>query len=405
MQVFSHFDNLSKRINSFIWFLLIISHIPTHSQTFSEEIDSLKLVENKPGKNNPDSAGDSSVNNVNNFRAFPFAAPAYTPELGPTLIAVMMVSFKTNPNDSLIQRSSTPVNVGASLRGSYFLNTIISTYWLEDKLRIFGEIRFRNMPDHFWGVGFDKAAANDGRDESTSYTRRYWKLNPQILWQFRKNYFAGLNIDYHRTEAMEPNPVMLIDPDFLQYGPVNFNSGIGLIARYDSRDIPVNPWKGTLFDLRHLLYSDVLGGHNVFNITTMDFRHFYNIKRPGSTLALQIKMQYATGDVPYSNMCMLGSPYDLRGYFLGRYRDRAMILGIAEYRIQFRKRNGDLSRHGAVGWAGAGSIASTFGNFRNWLPNAGIGYRFEVQSRMNVRAEVGFGRESAGFYFSFNEAF
>jgi hypothetical protein len=102
---------------------------------------------------------------------------------------------------------------------------------------------------------------------------------------------------------------------------------------------------------------------------------------------------------------MLGSPYDLRGYFLGHYRDRALILGIAEYRMQFKKRNGDLSRHGAVGWAGTGSIASTFGDFRNFLPNAGIGYRFEVQSRMNVRAEIGFGKNSRGFYFSFNEAF
>jgi hypothetical protein len=39
------------------------------------------------------------------------------------------------------------------------------------------------------------------------------------------------------------------------------------------------------------------------------------------------------------------------------------------------------------------------------IPNAGFGYRFEIQARMNVRAEFGFGKESKGFYFSFNEAF
>ncbi len=65
------------------------------------------------------------------FMAFPFATPAYTPELGPTLIGAVMMSFKTNPSDSSIQRSSTPLNVGVSTRGSYFFNSIISTYWFE----------------------------------------------------------------------------------------------------------------------------------------------------------------------------------------------------------------------------------------------------------------------------------
>jgi outer membrane protein assembly factor BamA len=340
-----------------------------------------------------------------NFRAFPFAAPAYTPELGPTLIAVMMLSFKTNAEDSLIQRSSTPVNIGASLRGSYFLNTIISTYWLQDKLRVFGEIRFRNMPDHYWGVGYDNAAGREGRDESTAYTRQYWRLHPRILWQFRKNFFLGLGIDYHRTKVIDPNPLMLDDPGYIEFGPVNFNSGLGLIARYDSRDVPVNPWKGSLIDLQHMHYSDRLGGDNTFSVTTLDAKHFQEIFRPGSTLAMEFKLQHTMGNVPYTNLCMLGSPYDLRGYFLGHYRDRSMVFAIAEYRHQFLKKDGSLSRHGMVGWVGTGSIAGRFGDFTNWLPNAGFGYRFEVQSRMNVRAELGFGKQSTGFYFSFNEAF
>ncbi|MDF1573046.1 MAG: BamA/TamA family outer membrane protein [Bacteroidales bacterium] len=355
--------------------------------------------------NIPDTILHETYEKPRNLRAFPFAAPAYTPELGPTLIAVMMVSFKTDPADSLIQRSSTPVNIGASLRGSYFLNTIISTYWLEDRLRIFGEVRFRNMPDHYWGVGFDKAAANKGRDESTSYSRRYWEIYPRVLWQFGRHCFLGVGIDYHKTQVRDPNPLMENDPDYIAFGPVHFNSGLGLIARYDSRDVPVNPWKGSLVDLKHMQYSEWFGGDNNFGVTTLDMRHFQEILRPGSTLAMQIKLQHATGEVPYTNMSMLGSPYDLRGYFLGHYRDRSMVFGIAEYRHQFLKRDGSPTRHGMVGWLGTGSIAARFGEFSDWLPNAGFGYRFEVQPRMNVRAEIGFGKESTGFYFSFNEAF
>ncbi|MDX2432352.1 MAG: BamA/TamA family outer membrane protein [Bacteroides sp.] len=339
------------------------------------------------------------------FMAFPFATPAYTPELGPTLIGAMMISFKTNPADTIIQRSSTPLNIGVSTRGSYFFNSIISTYWFEDKMRIFGELRFRNTPDHYWGVGYENASSHPERDESNAYNRAFWKVNPKILWQFRKDFFLGLNIDYNWTKVSDVNPNMEADPDYLGYGPVNFNSGLGLMLRYDSRDVPVNAWSGTLIDLQVIGYSPALGGNNSFNIVQLDIRKFLRIVRPGSTLALQVKSKITGGSAPYTDLAFLGSPYDLRGYYLGHYRDRSMILGLAEYRFQFMKRDGKLSRHGVVGWIGTGSIAPESFQFSHWLPNAGFGYRFEVQPRMNVRAEFGFGKECQGFYFSFNEAF
>lgn len=339
------------------------------------------------------------------FMAFPFAAPAYTPELGPTLMGAMMISFKTDPSDTLIQRSSTPLNIGVSSRGSYFFNSIISTFWFEDRLRVFGELRFRNTPDHYWGVGYDLASSNPERDESTAYTRSMWKINPRILWQFRDDFFLGLNIDYNRTLASDVNPYMMVDPAFIEFGPKNFNSGLGLILRYDSRDVPVNAWSGMLVDLQGIAYTPGLGGNNSFTVIQLDIRKYLQILRPGSTLALQTKSRISQGEVPYSDLSFLGSPYDLRGYYLGHYRDHSMIFGLAEYRHQFLKRDGKLSRHGVVGWLGTGSIGAQPSGFRSWIPNAGLGYRFEAQPRMNVRAEIGFGKDSMGFYISFNEAF
>lgn len=339
------------------------------------------------------------------FMVFPLVAPAYTPELGPTLIGAIMLSFKTDRSDTIIQRSSTPLNIGLSTRGSYFFNSIISTYWLEDRLRIFGELRFRNTPDHYWGVGYDNASLIPGRDSSTAYTRSLLKINPRILWQFRDNFFLGLTIDYNQTKASEVNSNMETDPDFLAYGPINFNSGLGIILRYDSRDIPVNAWSGALIDLQGIRYTPLLGGNNSFSVIQLDLRKFVRIFRPGSTLAFQFKGRFTSGNVPYSDLAFLGSPYDLRGYYLGQYRDRSMVFGMAEYRYQFMRRDGKLSRHGMVGWLGTGSLGASISEFTHWLPNAGLGYRFEVQPRMNVRVEVGFGKNTSGFYISFNEAF
>jgi hypothetical protein len=82
-----------------------------------------------------------------------------------------------------------------------------------------------------------------------------------------------------------------------------------------------------------------------------------------------------------------------------------MLYFIGEYRHQFAKSDGKLSKSGFVVWVGGGTLGETVAEFDKWLPNGGFGYRFEVQPRMNLRLDVGFGKEARGFYFNFNEAF
>jgi hypothetical protein len=102
---------------------------------------------------------------------------------------------------------------------------------------------------------------------------------------------------------------------------------------------------------------------------------------------------------------MLGTGYDLRAYVEGRYRDRSTLVGVAEYRHMFVRSNGELSRHGFVAWAGAGSLGTDMTHLHGIVPAVGVGYRLEVQPRGNGRVDFGFGQASHGIYFNFNEAF
>jgi hypothetical protein len=114
-------------------------------------------------------------------------------------------------------------------------------------------------------------------------------------------------------------------------------------------------------------------------------------------------------------MTQVGNPFNLRGYYWGQYRDVVGSYGILEYRFKFmtnrqtrfRPEEGRKeSRHGFVVWAGLGVIGNDFGaQWGNWMPNLGVGYRFEVQPRSNARIDFGWGRETFGIYFNFNEAF
>ncbi len=51
----------------------------------------------------------------------PLAGPAYSPELGFTIAAGIMTTFKTNKKDTLIQRSSAPIMAGITSTGAYFI--------------------------------------------------------------------------------------------------------------------------------------------------------------------------------------------------------------------------------------------------------------------------------------------
>ncbi|MGB0404487.1 MAG: BamA/TamA family outer membrane protein [Salibacteraceae bacterium] len=342
------------------------------------------------------------------FMITPVAAPGYTPELGGLIAVGGLASFKTDKSDTVIQRSSLPFTIGYTSTGAVIGQAILTSYWFEDRLRIFGDFWYKNMPDHYWGVGYENGVNVAKSDSTTAYTRQWWWINPRFLYQFKPNYFVGLNIDYNSTEGSSESFGVDSDSTYQLYNNTPMNGGVGVIARYDSRDIPVDARKGIFIDLRGTFYSDVIGSQNNYQVYQLDYRQFHTINKDGHVLAWQMKTRISNGEVPYGEMSQLGTPFDLRGYQWGRFRDNNMFYFLTEYRNTFYKKNGEMSKHAAVVWMGSGTVFNEQqirNNDLSWLPNFGIGYRLEVQPRMNLRLDYGIGRESTGIYFNFNQAF
>jgi hypothetical protein len=335
----------------------------------------------------------------------PLAGPAYTPELGFTIAGGIMTSFKTNKKDSLIQRSSAPLMLGVSSTGAYFFQSKWATFWLQDKMRIYSDLNFKNMPDNYWGVGYDKGLNTPKSDTTTKYIRTWIQFNPKILWQFRKSFFIGPIIHLNYTKGNDASTGVAADPYYIKYNDKPFNSGLGGVFQFDTRDVPVNAWGGAFVELSATFFGSYLGGQNNYQVYEFDLRKYFQIKRPARTLALQLRGRAGINDVPYGEMSQPGTPFDLRGYTWGRYRHESMLIALAEYRHMFLKKNGDVSNHGVVFWLGAGTLGDNITEITNWMPNIGVGYRFQVQPRMNLRIDIGFGTESRGFYFNFNEAY
>ncbi len=340
----------------------------------------------------------------------PYLAPSYSPETELLFSAGGLYSFSLLPGDSATLRSSVPFSIGYSTNNSLLISLQNNVFGPGDNWRLTGEVWMRDMPDHFWGVGFDEARAAERSDSTTRYQRYYWQLLQRFQLHLGKQWFIGPALDFNQTIASSPNPVMSDQETVVQQGLEHRNRGFGISGSMDTRDFPPNAYTGMFMNVTLLKYFKFLGGNNSYTTLELDYRKYIPIKKPGRTLAIQVFARSVFGRGPWPEYTLLGSPFDLRGYYWGRYRDKVGLFGIAEYRHRFYRRNPNrngslMSSHGITLWIGGGTLGPDWAQIGNFLPNAGFGYRFQVQPRMNIRLDYGFGLASSSFYLSFSEAF
>ncbi|MDR2564416.1 MAG: BamA/TamA family outer membrane protein [Prevotellaceae bacterium] len=341
------------------------------------------------------------------FWISPIGGPAYTPELGVIIAGGAIPSWRTDKSDTSLQRSSIPITVSVG-KGSIVLSGKATTFWLHDNLRVYSDFWFKNMDDNYFGLGYHSGANVPKSDSTTKYKRTWFQIYPQFYLKIRKNFFAGVAFDLNYTKGKNLSEGVRSDEYFMKYNERPFNVGLGAQLMLESRDVPVNAWKGWFVLAQAMAYGQYIGGQNNYQVYSLDARRYMRLFKQGQVLAVQLRGRFTSGNVPYGELSQAGTPFDLRGYLWGQYRDNNMIFGIAEYRHKFYRgaaKNHKMSKSGAVAWVGIGSIAPD-AQFENWLPNAGLGYRFELQPRMSLRLDFGVGRGGAkGFYFNFNEAF
>jgi len=379
---------------------------------FSQESE--KKVENNSeaalNTENEESADKSPQKKRNGPSFTPVGAPAYSPELSLWFALGGLFSFSANPSEEDVPRSTIPAIFGISINKSILFNSSTYTYLNHDKIRFYNEIMINHMKDHYWGVGFDAARYTPKGDNTTRFKKTSWKVSSSFLGRVVDNLYAGFNCDFNQTKAKEINPAMAVDAYFVALGPNNLNIGLGPVLQYDSRDLPVNAYKGFYINAQMTFYASYYGGSNTYTIYDLEYRHYLSLGSTKRILAWAFRNRHGTGTIPWAELSQLGSPYDLRGYYWGRYRDRTMLYAMMEYRHRFGAKTLNRfgkkeSRHGFVAWVGTGTVGNGYKDFGSWLPNGGVGYRFELQSRLNARFDVGFGLGAVAFYVKFLDAF
>jgi hypothetical protein len=340
-----------------------------------------------------------------NMRFTPLFAPAYNPEMQFLILGGFLLSWKADRNIIKLQRSTLTSTISFSTTGAINLNMSLATYLRADRLRVAADVSMKNMPDNYWGVGYEAGLEPSGGDSTTAYNREWVKVNPRIVWRVSRHLLVGPLVEITSTLATDVNATMAADPNVLRDGTETGERGLGIVVQHDSRDVVASPWSGRFTSITFTAYGQLLASDHTYQTLLLEHRQYHTLGRVGRTLAWQIKSRIATHQVPWSELSLLGTGSDLRGYVEGRFRDRMTLLGVMEYRHMFLRGDGRLSRHGFVTWVGAGTLGNDPAHLQGIVPSAGVGYRFELQPRSNVRMDFGIGRRSHGIYFNFTEAF
>lgn len=338
--------------------------------------------------------------------------PSYTPETSFGVGGAILASFRMNKQDTISQRSFLPAGLNLSINGTIVVAGAGTFFFNENRFRIYMNYGYRNEPSHYYGKGFEKAETIERGDSTTRFHRSYFQLYPRFVWEVRPHFYLGGLFDLNYTKVSDVNPVMEKDPYFQQFKRKYFNVGIGGLIQYDTRDDVATPTRGMLLGANFKLFGKYLGGAYNYEIIELEYRQFKNIFRPRSTLAWIAKSQIGLGDVPFTELPTFGSPFDLRGYYMGKYRDKSMAYGIVEYRHMFgspaKYKSGNFwAKCGFVAWVGTGTIGETPFDWNKWKLNFGAGLRFQMQPGKNFRLDIGKepGQPGMQVYMNMTEAF
>ncbi len=321
--------------------------------------------------------------------------PISNPTVGTGLAVVVMPFYHLGPDSPL---SNTTIAAGYTSSGSWAVGAAQTTRLRGDQLRIDGFLAYIDLRYRFFGKGAEAGTAG----QSVPIQQKATAFVPELLFQLGGRTFLGVR---YRGVSVETSLDTADVPPALESvrnltGTVT-SSGLGPVAVFDTRDNEMNPASGWLADFRGNFAEHSFGSDSSYRSFTLALNHYRRLG-PG-VLALRAFGCGASERTPLFDLCLYGAGSDLRGYEIGRYRDRAMAAVQAEYRFPLG------GRFGAVAFAGTGKVAASFGAIDSepTLPSFGVGLRWlaSQKARVNLAFDLARGRDDTTAYIYVKEAF
>lgn len=341
-------------------------------------------------------AQEDDSSNTNGVSWFPIPFAFYTPETRLAFGLLLITAFKLSES-----KESSPSGISASifytLNNQYDFSLSPELFLNNDKYFIAAELNYAKVIGKYFGIG------NDTKDIGNP---DFEARNSLMLLKFQSEILPSLRIggvyELREAEVTNPmqNPYLLSGNTFGAEG--GLTSGLGLVITYDTRNNIFYPTYGGYYEMVTTVFSGKIGSDYNYTKTLIDLRKYLEINN-NQLLAIQLLYNFVTGSTPFYELALLGGDEIMRGYFSGRYRDNNYFAAQLEYRIRV------WWRFGMVGFIGVGEVANKISNFGisqfKYSVGGGLRFRIDETELWDLRVDVGFGNNSSGFYFQYNQAF
>lgn len=353
-----------------------------------------------------------------NFHYNILGGPSYSPDFGLLVGGSALMTFSLNPQDTTLKRSVVPIALAFMFDGGINIFSKPQLFFKHDRFRLFGKFSYKNTVENYYDIGYTTNRDYIRSDSTSQYRYSGVQINPWFLFRLgESDFFAGPQIDINYDHFTKLAKGLVENQSYQEaggtaHGYKNFNSGLGFLLTYDSRDVPANAYKGIYLDFRGMMYHKIFGSEHNFYRLELDYRQYKEVGKR-KVIAWTAQTKNVFGDnIPLTQYSLTGTPFDLRGYYQGQYRDKSSHIVMAEYRQMLNTDQETwlkrvINHLGFVVWGGCGFMGPTPTKIEGVLPNYGVGLRIEVQPRMNVRLDLGKNtvNNQTLFYFNMTEAF
>lgn len=336
---------------------------------------------------------DTANENKNVFKALPLAY--YTPE---TSVAFEGFAFYSFYSKGAEKKSNVRLFATYTLNDQYMFILPWQVYTSDQIYFIDGSLDFRGFPEYFYGLGNETNANERELYDFTALTfdnKAYRRISEDI--------YFGLDLQFQQLVPTFPESSTLF-AEIADEASGFWYTRFGPSIMWDQRDHILCPMQGKFFEVT---FNTGLGkrldeGNYRFSMLTFDYRNYHKLNDK-ATWAHQFYAQFTMGDLPFRLLPTLGGPYMHRGYYMGRFRGRQLLLYQSEYRRHIK------GRFGMTLFASAGRVYNKLERnvIDNIHPSVGAGLRLRVSKddKTNVRFDVALTPDSHGFYIYFAEAF
>lgn len=322
----------------------------------------------------------------------PVPAIGYTPETKTYVGLVTLFTFN-NTADSLTRSSNAKLEFVYTWNKQMIFETEWNYFSPGEKWFTKGRLQyFSKYPDLYYGIGSDTPDSGE-----LSFESNRLKFDADLFRNIKSKLFVGAGINYTTYEKIKSLNDSLFYPELKDEN----NFGIKLIFLKDARNNILSPSEGDYLEVSNSFNF----GTYFYNKFSFDYRYYLGFgKTKGNILASRFYHSSIFGTPPFYDYSMIGGDKFVRGYYLGRFRDKNFST------LQVELRNHLFWRIGIATFGGISMIYERMNSIENnsFKPNAGVGLRFLVDKKegtsLRIDYAVGAGNQS-GFYISFGESF